>query len=351
MPHRVLLFVLTAALFAPMAAQAQLGQPNQRLQPGDTAPELKIDRWVAGDAKAITAGRVHMVIFWSASDASSVIYGNLWSAVQRILSDQVTVIGVTRDEDARVRQFTRMMEFAGSRVEYNIGIDQNSQTWRDWMERAGRTRLPTVFMIDKNQKIAYIGDPSEPNFFNALTLAIAGRYNEKLSREAAPLLQAADRERRLRNWRMFHKYMDEVIEKDTHVFNTVALRKFEVMLFDEGDTEAAYQYLAGPFKEAYKNDFETLGDVVVQLLTDARYREKDQRFKALALDLAKQCYEAAGTGSYMGMSVLALAHYHNGNYQEAVDLQARAWLLADPMFKEQFATSLEQYREAARNQR
>lgn len=343
-----ILVLLLAAMLSSHGASAQLGRTNDTLKTGDTAPPLSIDRWINGTEQSISAGKIHLVIFWSATDISSVIYGSLWSAVQRILDEEVTVIGITRDESARVRQFQRLMEFAGTKVEYNIAIDRDGQTWRDWMEKAQKTRMPTVFVTDKEQKIQYIGHPADPNFFEALTLALAGRYNEKLFQEAAPLLQAAERERKLNNWRMFHKYMDEVIEKDPRVFNVVALRKFEIMLFEENDTKKSIEYLSGPFKEKYLSDAETLAQAVNMLLLDARMREKEAAFVPLALDLAKACYEAAGPNSYEGMAVLALAHYHNGNYDEAVNLQSRAYYMADPFFKDRFRTALQEYREAAR---
>ncbi len=344
----MMMVLVVATLAASSPASAQFGGRNDQLRLGDDAPALTIDRWVNGTEQTIQAGKIHLIIFWSASDISSVIYGSLWSAVQRILDEEVTVIGISRDEQSRVREFQRLMEFAGTKVEYNLAIDRDGQTWRDWMEKAQRTRLPTVFVTDKQQKIQYIGHPSDANFFDALTLALAGRYNEKLFNEAAPLLQAAERERKLRNWRMYHKYMDEVIEKDSHIFNVVALRKFEIMLFDEGDTKKSLEYLSGPFKEKYIADAETLAQTVNMLLTDARMREKDPAFVPLALELAKACHEAAGPGSYEGMAVLALAHYHNGNYDEAVNLQSRAYYLADPVFKTRFRTALQEYRAAAR---
>lgn len=352
MIRRTSIFVLLlAGILCGLSVDAQFRRTNDNLKLGDEAPPLTVDRWINGNEQTIVAGKIHLIIFWSITDINSVRYGSLWSAVQRILDREVTVIGITRDESARVRQFQRLMEFAGSKIEYNIAIDKGGQTWQEWMDAAKRTTLPTVFVTDKSQRIQYIGSPSDANFIEALSLALTGRYNEKLFTEAAPLLAAAERERKLHNWRMFHKYMDEVIQKDSHVFNIVALRKFEIMLFDENDPKKAMEYLSGPFKEKYQNDPQTLAQAVHMLLLDARMREKDPGFVPLALDLAKQCYESAGTDHYEAMAVLALAHYHNGNIDQAVDLQFRAYMAADPLFKKEFQTALNEYREAQSNRR
>jgi len=147
-------------------------QQNQTvtLTVGDPAPALQVSRWVQGEpVNSFERGKVYLVEFWATwcpPCRASVPHMN---EIQNKYKDQgLIVIGqniAERDKEAsKVPGFIKSM---GTNMTYRVALDKvdsdpaKGRMAETWMKPAGLNFIPSAFLIDKEGKIAWIGNPFE----------------------------------------------------------------------------------------------------------------------------------------------------------------------------------------------
>lgn len=322
-------------------AGAAFGQKDQ-LKTGDSAPGLDIEKWVKGDEIAIEEGSVFVIDFWATWCGPCRATIPAFTEMQDLYAENdLVVIGVTKEEEETVERFVKKQ---GDKMEYRVAVDRRESTWRAWMGAAARSTIPTVFIVDRKGKIQFIGNPHEEQFQTVLMSVLDGRYDAELKREVEPIQRAADNARRVRNWRMCFKLMDDIIAKDPHVFAYTTLEKFEVMLIDQKDKEKAYDY-ARQLLVTYSDDASFLAALARKIATDPEIKAED-RDMDLAMDAADGVAAAGRSDDPQVKAVQALVHFHSGNYEEAVELQKRAYFMAKPKRKSSYRRVLRDYQKA-----
>ncbi len=176
----------TTAPTAPSAFQpVKPAEPT--LDIGMPAPPLKVSKWLQGDAvEKFDADHAYVVEFWATwCGPCRTSIPHLNELHEKFADKGVIVIGQDcweRDDDL-VEPFVKEM---GEKMTYRVAYDDKSEIEkgamaRTWMEAAGQSGIPTAFVIDKEQRIAWIGHPMELND-SILTAVLAGTFDVELAR-------------------------------------------------------------------------------------------------------------------------------------------------------------------------
>jgi len=328
--------VMIACLGLGSAAMAQT------LEVGRAAPGLDIKKWFNGSETTIAPGKVHIIEFWSTTNGGSrKAIPHLNDLHKRYAEKGLVIIGIT---DESVEAVDTFMRAQGSRMSYLVGVDRNKSTSRAWVQAAELKGPPASFVVDRSGRVVFIGTALHPEFDRAVTLTLAGRYDPKKEKAARPALEAAERAGKLRNWRQAYKHFDDVVAIDRAIFWHVMLRKFEMMLAEEQNREAAYAYLKQQMEE-YAQDTEVLGAIARDIAANPKYTA-EQRDLDVAMAAATAMAQSAGGKSAESLSTMALVLNARGEHAEAVEKQMEAWMIATPEDKAEYRRILDRYRAA-----
>jgi thiol-disulfide isomerase/thioredoxin len=153
-------FSLVAIWFAVAAT------PEITLRVGDPAPKVQVGKWIQGEpVKEFAKDKVYVVEFWATWCVTCKTTIPHLNELQNKYKDKgVIVIGqsIAEEDDDDVPRFMKQM---GDKMKYRVAIDDRSggavgKMDQAWMNAAGRTELPTAFII-KQGKVAWIGSGTE----------------------------------------------------------------------------------------------------------------------------------------------------------------------------------------------
>jgi thiol-disulfide isomerase/thioredoxin len=344
MRMRTLSTVVAALSFSSLASAQSIGGSQDRvLDVGDAAPKLSVNHFVKGDEiKDLQKGHVYVVEFWATWCAPCRKSIPHLSELQEEYRDEVTIIGVSDEELKVVRPFVSRM---GSEMNYTVAVDSDDRMGRQWMKAAKQDGIPCAFIIDRELRIAFIGHPLSQSFETVLSLVVQGRYDPVLNKKAAPYFSAYEKHKAFKDWRMAMSLLDQIIEMDRHVFANVAVQKFQTMLLEMGDAARAMEYARADLVPNYMGDAETLARLARLMLENAEVRKKEPKLVPFALEVATMCKAVARPDDPEAFSVLALAQYHNGQVQDAVENQSQAYFLASPKKKARHKEALDMYQQ------
>lgn len=325
-----------------LTATSAYGQ-RKTLSEGDSAPGLDIEKWVQGEETEIQPGNVYVVEFWATWCVPCRKSIPHLSELQEYYGDVgLTIIGVSDEDTSLVQQFVRKN---ADIMTYTVAVDRREATKRAWFQAAKLQGIPAAFIVDRKGKIQFIGNPLSAKFSRVLNAVMADRYDAKLFRRAAPSIEAAENARKVRNYRMAFKHYDEVLAVDPKIFADLATAKFEMMLIDMHDKEAAYKYMR-ELLVTYAGDGITLRDLAELVAIDTRVPDDDRDYE-LAIMAAEQASLGFHRNEPLKYAVPAKIHYHAGNYDKAISLQKRAVRVARPNQKSDYQHDLKTYQEAA----
>ena len=140
---------------------------NQTLLIGDRAPEVKAHEWLRGDKFSVfEKGRIYVVEF-----------GATWCAPCRQAIPKLTNISNRYGRDVTVISFfvmehnspgqgptsyvERVRDYVarqGNKIEYSVAVDgPDNFMQKQWLVAANRQGIPQIFLIDRHQRIVWIG--------------------------------------------------------------------------------------------------------------------------------------------------------------------------------------------------
>ncbi len=142
------------------AIQGQEEAQQPELKVGDKAPELKVAKWVKGEAVDLKAGKgekVYVVEFWATWCGPCRASIPHLTELQKEMNDRgVEILGISTEKAETVKKF---VEAQGDKMGYTVAVDDNRKTAKAWMEAAGQDGIPHAFIVDKEGKIAWHGNP------------------------------------------------------------------------------------------------------------------------------------------------------------------------------------------------
>jgi thiol-disulfide isomerase/thioredoxin len=145
----------------------------KKLKVGSAAPKLDVDAWVKGEAvKGFESGKVYVVEFWATwcpPCRDSIPHLN----TMQKNSPELTIIGVAASEREGRTKLDSFVKAQGDAMNYRIAFDSDRGAWDPWMKAAGESGIPHAFIVGKDGKIAWHGNPLDDGFDGAVKKALA----------------------------------------------------------------------------------------------------------------------------------------------------------------------------------
>ena len=336
----LILFAMLAFLLSPASdAAAQ----QKKLRVGDTAPSVDVAEWVNGGFTGFQPGTSYFLFFIKElpRDLEGMLilsYVDWLSGLSAIYDFEAMVI--TSSKKSEVQGLISRIE---GRLSVPIGIDERDRTRRSWVDQSDAPSMGgvTLFIVDAGGKVQYAGVGGENDREEIFPLILSQRFDAGLLRRTETLRRAKDTAREVGNWRLFEQHHAELMELDKRVFALENIDKFESLLLDRNDRDAAYAFVK-ELSEQYADDPRFLLDLAV-FIADSRRLSIQQRDLEAAMSLAKQAAEAMPDTNPRPLAVEALVLLRQGDAEGAVRLQRRAFRVAPTAMKPGYQRTLESY--------
>lgn len=350
-------------MLATMLALALLPQaphPDLKLAPGDEAPKLTTTAWFNGSPEnEFKKGRVYVLDFWAIwCGPCREIFPKL-TELQKEYADKVTFIGmdVWEENPSDIPDFLKKNE---KDLGYKVATDvvkpfpsdiqnkplfaqQNGRTSLDWMVASGNYSIPTLFIVDGEGKIAWIGE------FEDLKAALDGvlaktldvqrhrqTYVAQKSKEltARPFQQQLNSQINDRNWSEALATADKLIELgDQSLYGF----KFQTLLIELRKKDEALKVATWSLENVTEST--ALGQMAYVL--SAMLQNPASSDLDLAIKLGVKADELANPKRPGPLLSIARAYEKQGNKEKAIEWLSKALpLITDPAQKKQIEERL-----------
>ncbi len=288
------------------------------LGPGDPAPSIAELVSVSGEKlERFEPGTIYVIDFWATWCGPCIKAMPHMSELAKKYKDKsVKVHGISiwetemRADKAlvdRVRDFVQTSETIAYSISYG---GDNGDLARRWMNGAGRSTIPTVFVIDKEGKIAWIGHPMM-GLDDALAKIVAGTFDPAKEQEAAKqrednrqigMRMATRLQQRVqaKDWDAALEIADNIIEIDPVMFAPTSVAKMRILVKELKDAKLAKEW-GNVSVEKFKGSSLALREQARLLLES----EGDLRDLELARRLAEAAVAAAPADETETFLVLA----------------------------------------------
>ncbi len=292
----------------------------EKLKVGSKAPALSIAEFVKGEpVKEIEAGKFYVVEFWATWCPPCIESIPHISKLQKD-NPKVVFIGIS-DEDAKtVKPFVAKM---GDKMDYRVALDTKRATNGAWMKAAGQSGIPTAFVVNDKQEIAWIGHPMELD--DVLTPIVEGKYDAKAgaSKKAKmeEVMNKVQKAYEAKEWDNVIAGMDEIGALDAKMASRMASAKFQVLLMEKKDAKAAYAHATAAADGVIKDDEKALNEIAWTILDAPGVEARDLD---VAMKIATRANEVAKGKDAGILDTLARAHWEKGDKAAAIATQQKA---------------------------
>jgi tetratricopeptide (TPR) repeat protein len=253
----------------------------------------------------------------------------------------LTIIGVTDEDEDVVEPFVNRM---GSKMNYTIAIDNRKKTSNAWMRAAKKSGIPTAFIVDRSNTIQYIGSPLAEEFESTLVEVMAGRYDPTKQKAAASVIKSAERSSAGQSWSAAMKSYNEAIAMDKIVFAKLYIDQFKMLLLKKRDTDAAYTLALKIIDTRGEEDPELLTWLADFIAVDSELQQSQRRMNTAILAVETALKHARIPNDPLYLSAVARIKFHNGDLDDAIDYQRRAYFAAREKQKTEYKKALDGYR-------
>lgn len=319
-----------------------------KLDVGDKAPALQIDKWLKGKAVDPTKGdanTLYVVEFWATWCGPCRMSIPHLTEVQKHFAKKgnVVVIGISDEDEDVVKPFLKKWD---AKMDYTVALDNDRKTGEAYMKAAGIEGIPHAFLV-KQGKIVWHGHPLEMDDVLVKETkddgwaAIAKQMQEKMEKQQEhrkDFMEAMQGE----EWGDALAALDK-LEKLDPSDPIVPMQRYFVLATGKKDAKAAAE--VGSKLLATLDEPQALNDVAWRIMTDEPFEHaRDYKF---ALALAKKAAELTNMKDGAILDTLALAQYENGDFATAVKTETTAVsLVKDKRMKADLARNLKKFQKA-----
>jgi thiol-disulfide isomerase/thioredoxin len=335
--------MLTAALACAGAVSAGDETPAA-LKLGDPAPPIEIAHWIKGEpVQRFEPGKVYVVEFWATwCGPCRDSMPHLSELQQQYQGYGVSFIGISDEPLDTVTQFLAKTDAAGKtwsdKARYTLTTDPDKSCYNAYMKGAGRSGIPTAFVIGKDGMLEWIDHPmnldwvvdsiARDSWDRSKAKEISALYDEfqGLGRAGTPEQQVA--------------VMDRIAALEPKALGPLRFRQFAILLSPLNQPEKAYQVAEDLLKENW-NNASMLNYIAWFIADEPGVKSRD--FK-LAERAASRADSLTGGKDFAIIDTLARIRFEQGDVKKAIELQRKAIELAsDDRSKEMLRKTLQAY--------
>jgi thiol-disulfide isomerase/thioredoxin len=300
------------------------------LKAGDPAPKLKPGKWLQGDpVKDFEKGKAYIVEFWATwCPPCRASIPHLNEIHKKYKDKNLVVIGqdCSERDQSQVEPFVKKM---GDKMTYRVALDDQEGTMgKTWLQAADAQGIPTAFLVDTKGTVAWIGHPLQIQD-KMIEDVLAGKFDPKKAAEQAKRDQEAmakiEQAFRKQDWAAAEAAVadaEKVLSpEDAKGLDGVRLS----ILFAKKDYPAAYK-LANQISETHKDDPVLQNEMAWRIANDKQIENRDL---GVAETIATRANDASKGQEPAVLDTLARIKFMRGKTNEAVQLEEKAYTLAD----------------------
>jgi len=265
---------------------------------GDPASELTIATWAKHGPVKLADGKgktIFVVEFWATWCGPCKESIPHLTKLQRKFKDKgVVFVGVSPEDASTVKSFVKTM---GAKMDYAVAVDDRGWTTSAYLEAFGIDWIPHAFLIDKDGKIAWHGNPMA-ELEDVIEAVLNGEWDIRQARmyETAFNLIAK-----------YYMLATEPLGPD---------EKKALAALGERVFTLASRLESAPF----------LGNFAWLIMKDEEIVERDL---ALALRCAQAAYDLSEGEVLPAVDIYAWALFENGQVAEAIEMEKSALELCE----------------------
>jgi thiol-disulfide isomerase/thioredoxin len=359
--------LLLLALISTQTLPAQVQTPpapntGMGLLIGDLAPKFQVGKWLQGEpVDGFDTNHVYIVEFWATwcgpCKTSIPHLNDLW---QEFKDKGVVVIGVDIwDNDSKVPAFVKKM---GDKMTYRVALDDNPVALDDeshqtngfmavhWLPATRGNGVPTVFIVNKRGRIAWIGLPWDLDE-RLLNDILSDHYDlaqaaAKYKKQRQDDRKVADEEDHLysavkrKQWDDAGSTLNELVKEFPDLQPRYTLTQFRI-LWGQKKYNDAYVF-ANSFSDSHPDDAYWQNMLAYEIVSQD---DAQKRNLALALKLAERANTAANGKDANILDNLAFVQFMSGKKSDAVATQQKAVEAAPEEAKPGFRRVLEDFQQ------
>lgn len=325
---------------APQAAHALQAEEETEIEYGKVITGVKVGEWVTPEKiENFDKSKVYLIDIWSpAANACKRSLPMLHELAQELKDEGLVLFGVTADKKSAVEAY---MLDKKSFMTHPIALSRDGGGGQTamWRKFARSGLLPISVIVNREGQVCYIGSPFDHKFTRVLHLALADRYNTRLLSEAQPIVGAARRAAKIRNYREANRLYSQVVALSPKQFADVALEQWRMIAEQAADLEAAKVFVRALI-DSLGNDASSLVFVGDYLATNTEGKHRDLE----AAKIVAEKLRTIASSNAAALACIASIEAAAGDFEAATESQYDAWLAASPSNKAAFKRSLDLYR-------
>ena len=173
---------------APQNAKAPAARAAAPLNIGDPAPALRPAKWLKqAPIPAFEKGKVYVVEFWATWCGPCKANIPHLTELAKQYRGKVEVVGVDiwESDDPKANTLPKVEAFVrsqGAKMDYHVAADApDNRVANAWMRAAGEDGIPAAFVVGKDGRIAWIGNPAL-GLAEVLPQVVAGTFDVAAAR-------------------------------------------------------------------------------------------------------------------------------------------------------------------------
>lgn len=344
--QKFLSFIVVVALAVLALAPAARGFQDDEygkdveLKYGNSITHFKASEWLKGpEVKRLDKTKVYVVDLWSSAAQGCKRSIPMMHELQEELGHKgLEVVGFTVDDPKVARAY---MDERPAVMTYPIAVIKDgsggqAETWRK-IARAGA--LPLAAVVNRSGQVCFVGSPFDDKFMRVLALAIADRFDTDLLKQAEPIVGAARRAAKVRNFREASRLYEQVVDLNPRHFADVALEHWRMIADQQMDAAAAKEYIR-KLIDRMEGNTAALVFIGGYIATNTEMRTRDLEAAGIVADKLRK----SASGEAEALACIAAIQAASGAFEDAADTQYDAWTAATPRNKAAFKRSLDLYR-------
>jgi thiol-disulfide isomerase/thioredoxin len=327
--------VMFSSLLATGLAAGLQASADPKLKIGEPAPPIQVARWFKGQpVTRLETGQIYVVEFWATWCGPCRKNIPHLSELAKAFDGKAHIIGVSvweseqTDHDKRLAAVGAFVEEMGDQMTYLVAADDNTGSMAaNWMEAACEQGIPTAFIVGRDGRIAWIGNPSG-GLDQALEATVAGTLDPKASQAAAAARQKIGAERAQRdewlkpvsdlraqgNPAEAVAALDRVVAEHPELAGSTGLFRFRLLM--AYDQPAAYRLVRELLAGELKNNANGLYMVARDLTDPPGPQIKDWE---VAMAVCQRACELSRFSNPSHLGVLAEAYAGKADYAKAIE--------------------------------